>query len=145
MLCIKVTGPVIFFPEASCLCLPEKLWKKQWKISLDLLNMMLNIGLNTKKNRENKANIYHLMKRLLHIRIRYDQDTGSRKKNLPLCFDCQAIIVQSPFSRVNFSHVLERIKPRLKVICHIIFPNIFSSSTFYSRKCNKSMLKLKKK
>ena len=100
MLCIKVTGPVICFPEASCLCLPEKLWKKQWKISLDLLNMMLNIGLNTKKNRENKANIYHLMKRLLHIL--HNQVTGSRNKKSAIVFclpghDSAKPIFQSEF------------------------------------------------
>ena len=38
-----------FFPEVSCLCLPEKLRKKIWKISPDPLNMLPNIGLNTKK------------------------------------------------------------------------------------------------
>ena len=53
MFSIKFAGNGIFFqeffPEVSCLCWPEKLWKKTWKVSQDPQNMKLNFGLLKKK------------------------------------------------------------------------------------------------
>ena len=48
MVSIKLTGPVIFsvifFPKFLACASLKNYGKKTWKISLDPLNMMLNIG-----------------------------------------------------------------------------------------------------
>ena len=59
--------PVIFFPKVSCLCQPEKLRKKTWKISPDPLkyNAKHWATISLKDTKRKKSNKVKMTKRLL--------------------------------------------------------------------------------